>query len=167
MFEATYERVLEYALRRVDRRDAEDVAAETYAIAWRKFADMPADPLPWLYAVAQRTLANSRRSLRRRMRLGQRLLAEVRSSPAVEPDPGQQVQEATLMRAALAALDESDRETLMFVAWDGLSHAQASEVLGITSDAFAVRLHRARRRLEEQINRLLGDDPEPTESPDG
>ncbi|MBA2438956.1 MAG: sigma-70 family RNA polymerase sigma factor, partial [Acidimicrobiia bacterium] len=40
-----------------------------------------------------------------------------------------------------------DREILRLVAWDGLSTTQAVQSLGCTRAAFAVRLHRARRRL--------------------
>src|SRR3954470_702441 len=48
--------VLGYALRRCDsREDALDVVAETFATAWRRRADMPADPAearPWLFGLA-------------------------------------------------------------------------------------------------------------------
>jgi len=40
---------------------------------------------------------------------------------------------------------------LRLVTWDGLSSAEAAEVLGVTRVAFAVRLHRARRRLERAL----------------
>jgi RNA polymerase sigma-70 factor, ECF subfamily len=49
--------------------------------------------------------------------------------------------------AALAALSAADRELVLLVAWDGLTAEQAAEVLGISRNALAVRLHRARRRL--------------------
>ena len=35
--------------------------------------------------------------------------------------------------------------------WDELSPADAADVLGVTRVAFAVRLHRARRRLERAL----------------
>jgi RNA polymerase sigma factor (sigma-70 family) len=59
------------------------------------------------------------------------------------------VSSSTLV-AALALLSERDQEVLVLVAWDGLDRAQAAEVLGISAGAFAVRLHRARRRLIKQ-----------------
>lgn len=162
MFRTTYDRVLSYVLRRADRADAEDVVADTYAVAWRRFDEIPSDPLPWLYTVARRTLANSRRSVRRRAQLALRLASEA-PSKEVESDPGERLEDAILMRAALAALPESDREALMLVAWEGLDNEQASIVLGITPQTFAVRLHRARRRLEAELERLLertaSDDP--------
>jgi RNA polymerase sigma-70 factor (ECF subfamily) len=51
---------------------------------------------------------------------------------------------------ALAVLDRlpaMDREVLTLVAWDGLDGKQAAEALGISRLSFAVRLHRARKRL--------------------
>ena len=53
--------------------------------------------------------------------------------------------------AALAGLREGDREVLTLLAWDGLTPAQASESLGCSRATFAVRLHRARRRLEREL----------------
>lgn len=159
MFRATYERVLAYALRRTDRADAEDVVAETYATAWRRFDVIPADPLPWLYGVARRTLANSRRSGRRRAQLAARLAGEFLSSSTAQPDPGQQFEDAVLMRTALAALSDGDREVLMLIAWDGLDNARAALVLGISPQALAVRLHRARRKLDIEIQRSFGRRP--------
>lgn len=157
MFRATYDRVLSYTLRRVDHADAEDVVAETFAVAWRRFDDVPADPLPWLYAVARRTLANSRRSVRRRAQLATRLAAENRLSSLVDSDPSEQLEDAAVMRAALGALAEADREALMLVAWEGLDNEGASIVLGVSPQAFAVRLHRARRRLDGEIERRSGN----------
>jgi RNA polymerase sigma-70 factor (ECF subfamily) len=53
--------------------------------------------------------------------------------------------------AAFASLGERDREVLRLVAWDGLVAAEAADVLGVTRLAFAVRLHRARRRLQRAL----------------
>lgn len=156
LFLATYEPVLAYVLRRASAADADDVVAETYAVAWRRLEDVPPDPLPWVYGVARRTLANSRRSSRRRVRLAARLAGESLSRTIVEPDPADRVGEQALMRAALAALSDSDREILMLIAWEGLDNERASAALGIRPQTFAVRLHRARNRLEVQIRRLSG-----------
>ncbi len=37
------------------------------------------------------------------------------------------------------------------IAWDDLSHAEAATVLGISVNAVAIRLHRARGRFTEQL----------------
>jgi RNA polymerase sigma-70 factor (ECF subfamily) len=154
MFRATYDRVLAYALRRASVADAEDVVAESYTTAWRRFDDVPADPLPWLYAVARHTLSNARRSGRRRIQLLSRLEFEHDPPSTTQPDPSERLEDAALVRAAMGALSETDREALMLVAWEGLDNVRASAALGVSTQAFAVRVHRARRRLEAEIVRL-------------
>jgi RNA polymerase sigma-70 factor (ECF subfamily) len=156
MFRVTYERVYAYALRRADRADAEDVVAETFAVAWRRFEMIPSDPLPWLYAVARRALANSHRSGRRRARLAKRIASETPPSWTVEPDPGERLEDAVVMRSALRALRRTDREMLMLVAWEGLDSERASLALGISRQAFALRLHRARNRFEAEVAKVSG-----------
>jgi RNA polymerase sigma-70 factor (ECF subfamily) len=57
-------------------------------------------------------------------------------------------------------MTEVDREALMLTVWDGLGHRDAAKVAGCSVGAFAVRLHRARRRLHEELARLdEGDGP--------
>lgn len=135
--------VLAYAMRRAATlADAEDVTAETFTIAWRKIDAVPSDPLPWLYAVARRILANQRRGNGRRARLASLLGVEDVPTPLhVGEDRDGPV------FAALAALSASDQEILRLVAWEGLRNPQVAEVLGITANAVAIRLHRARARF--------------------
>lgn len=55
--------------------------------------------------------------------------------------------------AALARLREADQETLRLAAWEGLSNLEIAAVLRITPNAVGVRLHRARRRYVEALDR--------------
>lgn len=154
LFAASYQKVLVYALRRAPRDQAEDVVAETFTIAWRRLDVVPDDPIVWLYATARRVLANTRRATRRRDQLLQRLSAGLPPVPLQEPDPSDRVNETVLMRQALERLGVNDREVLMLIAWEGLTNAQAASVIGVSSQVFALRLHRARRRLTEQVAHL-------------
>ncbi|MBA2382797.1 MAG: RNA polymerase sigma factor [Chloroflexi bacterium] len=153
MFEAHHRRVLGYALRRVTQEaDAEDVVAETFAIAWRRIADAPApaEALPWLFAVARRVIANQRRGLTRRLHLVSRLKDHLVSrAPSALDSP---------VLEALARLRPEDQELVRLVAWEGLSHAEAGIVLGISANAVAIRLHRARRRLAQEIGSIRGNE---------
>ncbi|HEY4633668.1 MAG TPA: sigma-70 family RNA polymerase sigma factor [Candidatus Limnocylindrales bacterium] len=146
--------VLAYAMRRAPTlADAEDAAAETFTIAWRRIDAVPAtDPLPWLYAVARRVLANQRRGTGRRERLAALIhterdvptpmrAGEARDGPAFE---------------ALAALSPADQEVLRLVAWEELGNGQIASVLGISANAVAIRLHRARARFAEALARVSG-----------
>lgn len=146
LFRSESDAVRSYALRRADPADADDVVAETFLVAWRRFDDMPSDPGPWLLGVARRVVANRRRSDRRLVSLSDRL-AQGAGRNASEDD----VTPATDLRlAVLAALDrlpDKEREAMRLLAWDRLSAADAATVLGCTRATLAVRVHRARRRL--------------------
>ena len=73
LFRRHYPRVLAFVSRRTDQARAHDVVAETFATAWRHFARLPAEPLPWLYRVARNSLANEERAARRQSRLAERI----------------------------------------------------------------------------------------------
>ena len=143
--------ILAYALRRVgDPEDAADVVAETFLIAWRRRAEVPAGAAArlWLYAVAGRVIANLHRSERRRTRLGGRLAESLRTELATHPAARG---EAAEVLRAMAELSEEDRELLLLISWEGLSPSEAAKVLGVSSLAARSRLHRARRRLRALI----------------
>lgn len=145
-FRRYYPRVLAYVLRRLtDRSAAEDLTAETFLIAWRRREQIPADPLPWLFRVAGNLIHNERRSASRRGQLALRVAAE----RALEHAPV--LTESQRILDALGRLGERDREVLMLVTWDGLDRARAAAVLGCSEKTFAVRLHRARRRLALEL----------------
>jgi len=150
LYEEHYEHVLRYALRRTDAEMARDVAAETFTVAWRRLEQLPAEPLPWLYGVARRVLANELRGQHRRDRLTSRLelAGSVAGVPTVQPDHAEEVTTFTHIRATMAKLSPRDQEVLQLIAWEDLDIADAAKVLGCSNTACKVRLHRARRRLE-------------------
>jgi len=152
-FHAHYADVLAFALRRVEgRAAAEDAAAETFGVAWRRREVLPEPALPWLYAIAFRVIANQRRSARRRRELEGRLAHEAGAGRA-EDDPAGAIDRRDAFAVAFARLAEREREVLRLVAWDGLGTEEAAQVLGCSPGAFRVRLHRARRRLAKQLRR--------------
>jgi RNA polymerase sigma factor (sigma-70 family) len=62
------------------------------------------------------------------------------------------------LRQALALLTEAERELLLLVAWEGLTPAEAGEVLGLTAVAARSRLHRARTRAQAALDALASAD---------
>lgn len=146
--------VLAYAIRRTPTlADAEDAAAETFIIAWRKIALAPADDaLPWLYAIARRVLANQRRGGGRRERLAALLRVEDVPTPM-------RLGDATDGPAfqALATLSAADQEVLRLVAWEELGNQQIAAVLGVSANAVAIRLHRARTRFVAALAKIDRD----------
>lgn len=155
LFTAHQRQVLAYAMRRTQAwADAEDVAAETFAIAWRKVDAIPeTEPLLWLYAVARRVLANHRRGHGRRDRLAALIRVEDVATPlrAGEDRDGPAF-------AALGSLPPADQELLRLVAWEELGNQAIAAVLGITPNAVAIRLHRARTRFADALARQSPDE---------
>lgn len=155
IFTAHQRHVLAYAMRRTQTlADAEDVAAETFTIAWRKFDAIPAaEPLPWLYAVARRVLANHWRGSGRRERLAALLRVEDVATPM---RAGDDLDGPAF--TALASLSPADQEILRLVAWEELGNQAIALVLGITPNAVAIRLHRARARFADALARTGNGD---------
>jgi RNA polymerase sigma-70 factor (ECF subfamily) len=143
--------VLRFAAARIDPERARDVAAETFLVAWRRLDDVPVEPRLWLLGVARKVLAGQFRSESRRDALVLRL--ETEPARAGDADLSGTIADRDKVLAAFAALREPDRELLRLVTWDGLTPVEAAEVLGVTRVAFAVRLHRARRRLRDALER--------------
>ena len=148
--------VWRFARRRTDSpAEADDIAAETVAVAWRRHEEVPSDDgRLWLFGVARNVLANHRRSHERRSRLQLRLASIDPAPPAYEPDPPPD----TEVWVALSGLPDDDRELLLMRAWDELSVAEIAVVLGLSAANVSSRLYKARARLRA---RLPGRDSRP------
>jgi RNA polymerase sigma-70 factor (ECF subfamily) len=135
--------VLAFCRRRVASDVADDVAAETFLVVWRRLSDVPRSPRGWLLGIARLTLANQQRGARRRDALVARVAAD-RDATLGSADPRPVIE-------ALSCLSVHDQEALLLSAWDGLSSKEAAQVVGCTPTAFRLRLHRARRRFERVL----------------
>lgn len=150
LYQQMYPRVYGYVSRRADSELASDVTDETFAIAWRRHDQLPTAALPWLLVTARNTLADRLR------RSGKRdaLTAELASVVPREARAADEVAlERVVVLSALATLAPSDRELLMLVAWDGLTTRQAAVMCECSTSAVGVRLHRARRRFQDALQR--------------
>ena len=153
LYDQYYRRVLRYALQHADPGCAEDVASETFLIAWRRLAEIPQPPLPWLLGVARNLLRQQFGRARRQQRLADRIAALTSDADLQAWDAGEHVVERAAALDALGSLNEADVEALTMVTWHGLSAAEAAEVVGCSPRAFTVRLHRARGRLADALRR--------------
>lgn len=136
-----------YLFRRVPRQAVEDLAADVFAIAWRKRASVtPGEELPWLYRIAANVVANHRR----REASGSALLASLRpadSSPSAE--------EIVVADASLAdawrQLRPAEREVLALSLVEELAPAELAVALGVSVNAATIRVHRAKKRLRDLL----------------
>lgn len=165
MYEAYRPEIVAYFLRRCRPDDAQDLAEDVFAVAWRRRGDVPAgrSGLMWLYGVAHHTLSHHRRSVGRRIRLQQRLA----SVPLVDP-PGPETEalhrtELEQVLAAARHLTPVDQEVLRLALWEGLAHREIAAVTGVSVPAVKQRFHRAKRRLAREFELMTSRTPAATE----
>jgi len=143
--------VLRFLRRRIDPQTADDVFSETMLIVWRRFDDVPVEPLPWLYVTARNCLRNAERSARRQWRVVERITTVDPPTETVDAGPDEDPR-ADCLRAALARLSPTDAEVLRLWAWEELAPPEIATVLGITSNAATIRLHRAKKKLRQEMD---------------
>jgi len=150
LFKSHHDAVLRYCVRRLGPSDAEDAAAEVFAVAWRRLDEVPTgEPArAWLIGVAYKVVGNRYRSRRRTTRLRERLQSET-------PEPADSDVEVQSIHLAMDELSPTDRELIRLSSWDGLSRSEIAQVLGIRVNAVDQRLHRARTRLKTHFDRLF------------
>jgi len=156
LYERHYRPIRDFFARRVPRDTVDDAVADTFLTVWRCLDEVPGGEaaLVWMYGVAHRVIGHQRRSLARRGRLHERLrMVEFRPAAAAD-DAVVDDAETRRILAALARLGHTDADVLRLVTWEELSVASAAAVLGIEPDAARQRLHRARRNLAREYDRL-------------
>lgn len=146
LFAAHARDVHRYFLRRAPHDDAEDLAADVLATAWRRRQDVPeGHELPWLYRTAGFVLANYRRK-------GRPIPVDVLPDDVdgdYAADPADVVVEDDRVREALQRLSPRDRRILLLHVWEGLDGEGLAAALGISRGGAAAALSRARARLRD------------------
>ena len=149
-----YRPVCRYLAVRADRSLVEDVAADTFLVAWRRQSEIPGYELPWLLNVARRCLANQRRARERvdavRERLASTLTAD---GVSVLEDDVQRREHCRALADALAGLGDADRDVVLLRYWDGLAPRDIARLLEINPVVARARVHRA----SAKVRRVLAD----------
>ena len=147
--------LLAYLQRRAGPDDAPDLLGETMVVAWRRVADLPADPeraRMWLFGIARTTLLNHSRGERRRWALADRIRGTTRSDASAPPsDSGAEV------RDAISRLSGELRELVELVHWEQLTMAEAAGLLGIAESTARARYARAKEELRVALH--MGSQP--------
>ncbi|MET0425207.1 MAG: RNA polymerase sigma factor [Actinoplanes sp.] len=149
LYAGNHRRVYAYAVARCGQQLADEIVADTFLVAWRRYAAMPdTAALPWLLGVARNVIRERTRDEGRQRALA----AEMLTWATDTPDVADGVAERSAVLTALAGLSEHDRETLTLIAWDGLTPRAAARVVNCSTPTFLVRLHRARHRLARAVD---------------
>jgi RNA polymerase sigma factor (sigma-70 family) len=149
--------IYQYVAGRLGPDAADDLAAETFLIAFRRrtaFDPTLGSVRPWLYGIATNLVAqHRRREIRRYRALGKAASAQPR-----DDDEGERVADRLTaaglrgpLASALADLPARDRDVLLLVALGGLSYQEISAALSISPGTVGSRLNRARRKTRAAL----------------
>jgi len=151
LFRHAFDDVLRFCARRVAPQKAEDIAAETMTVAWRRFEELPpgrGDQRAWLFSTARNLMLRDIRDESRRRTLA------IRIAPGQPFDvPGADGEATTRVDLGRAwrLLSESHQEALALTVWEELTTLEAAAVLGISPVAYRLRLSRARKVLRAHL----------------
>jgi len=140
-----------------DAAEAEDVTQETFVRAYGALDrfDGRSEAFTWMYRIAVNLSLNNIRA-RKSDRKGlpaddprlEGVLVETRAGSASPLGASENRELGRALCEGMDTLSETLRTTLILVGVDGLSHAQAGEVLGCPEGTVAWRVHEARKKLK-------------------
>lgn len=166
LFDRHFKSVHRYLARRVGVDLAEDLAAETFLIAFdRRHAYQMTSPrsLPWLLGIATNLARQQWRTEKRALKA----LATTGLDPVMEDHSEWVVAkvvakaECRAVASCLAKMSRGDRDVLLLVAWEGLTYDEVAAALGVPTGTVRSRLHRARGQVKSAlaaaaVDRLAG-----------
>jgi RNA polymerase sigma factor (sigma-70 family) len=156
VFAAEFPSLHAYFARRLGSSAAEELAAETFAVAYDRWSDLdPSRPVrPWLYGIASNLLKHHWRRERRMLRA----YARTGLDPAVVDDISVDRLDAqptgAVLAAALAELRHEEREVLLLYSWAELTDAEIAEALGLPLGTVKSRLSRARQHMRNCLGAI-------------
>lgn len=161
-FTAVYDRYFRdiylYVAGRLDVQAAEDVAAETFLLAFGlrdRFDSERGGLRPWLFGIATNLVARHRRKEARHYqtlaRTSPEIAADSHENRVVTAVAAERMQPQ--LARALSRLSRGERDVVLLVALSQLSHEEVAQALGISYGTVGSRLSRARAKLLGAIDR--------------
>jgi RNA polymerase sigma-70 factor, ECF subfamily len=140
-----------------DAAEAEDVTQDTFVRAYRALAcfDGRSQAFTWLCRIAINLSLNALRARKNRRASPEEPEAALDASKLASDEPDREASERQLARILYEGMDrlsETLRATLVLVTIDGLSHAEAGDILGCPEGTVAWRVFEARRKLREFLS---------------
>ncbi|QAY60433.1 sigma-70 family RNA polymerase sigma factor [Microbacterium protaetiae] len=150
LFDEHYAKLVRYVERRITpREDAQQIAADTFEIAWCKLDTAAPDPAGWLYKTAKQKIYNYW-TRQKRGTLAMSRAAEVAAPPAVPEDSLDKI----AVHRALSVLTQREREVIILTYWEQLDAQAVADRMQMSVTAVWKCVSRARAKL----HRALGDD---------
>jgi len=135
---------------------AEEMTSVVFIEAWRRrrTVRLSSDSiLPWLLAVANNSIRNANRSLRRHQRLLAKLPPPLHAIDFGDDAAGRLDDERRMVQilALLGALRAEEQEVVSLCDWAGLSYAEAAAALNVPAGTVRSRLSRAHEHLRARL----------------
>lgn len=158
LFQDYHEDVLRYISAKVsDRKIAEDLASETFMVAWRRLDRVPycLSAKLWLISVGNKIMANWFRSRQRQNNLLRKISSELPTKVSVTHEdklPYEYFRDN--LEIALDKIPSTEREIIRLAVFEGRSHKDIASILSCSSNAVGIKLYRARRSLAKELSKL-------------
>lgn len=155
IFDRHFDVVHAYLQRRVGRDLADELAAETFLVAFDKrdrYDVSRPDARPWLFGIATNLLHRHRRHELRQLRA----YARSASDPILDAFDGVEARlDASSLRRelvdALTRVPAEELDALLLFAWADFSYGEIAEALEIPIGTVRSRLSRARTRMRAEL----------------
>ncbi|TCO44550.1 RNA polymerase sigma-70 factor (ECF subfamily) [Kribbella antiqua] len=162
IFDKYFGQVHSYVARRLGTDIADDLAAETFLIAFRqreRFDRRTGAVRAWLYGIATNLIRRHRRDELRAWRALAKLPPPTPTTGHEDRIAAQVTAQAASreLAAALAKVSTKDREVLLLVALGQLTYDEVAAALGIAYGTVCSRLSRARRVIRKSLPNPTGD----------
>lgn len=128
---------------------ASDATQQTFVKAWQAASsyDPDREPGPWIYAIARRTAIDIYRKQQRSVPSDS--VDRVDLPPSLDT-----IWEIFEVRSALDQLPPEEREVIRLSHFEGLTHSEIAEHMGIPVGTVKSRSHRAHQRLLDLLGHL-------------
>jgi RNA polymerase sigma-70 factor, ECF subfamily len=173
VFERHYGSVRRFAQRVVGREAGEEVAAQTFLIAFQRRGSYDVgyrSARSWLFGIAYNVARHHLRAERSQQDLLARIPREREGTDPIETETLDAARLAPILRTALTELRQEQRSPFVLVALGELTYRETADILAIPVGSVRSRIHRARATLRELLTdvreTLDGGDAPIAQSPD-
>lgn len=145
-----------------NREDAEEIAQDVFVKAYRSLADFRSDSKfsTWLFSITRNTCStfSRKRKLETTSLSNENVFEHAAIQDASDNDTGIERSKAAVLNKAIGLLHTEDATVITLFYKGEQSLEEIGQILGITANNARVKLHRARQRLREIIERHFANE---------
>ncbi len=143
-----------------DRHEAEDLTQETFLRAYKglKRFGFRSEFYTWIYRIAVNVSLNYLRKAGKRKAIPQEALPpKILQDKSASSNPAKQAEAQELYEQLIEGVDDLSpdlRAALVLSVFQGLTHKQAGEILGVAEGTVSWRINEARQQLRRHIKKM-------------